>query len=162
MTVKGFHHREHAGVRRGFSSILLPVNTDLPELPSDMVDLAARLATERRSAIVLLAFTEVPLWEEMDVELPEVDERVQEMARQARAIAGRYGVGVHVTAPRTRQPAELVLAEARRRRAELIVLGATGHRHGAVASLLSDPVARRVAEEPGLRTMFVKPPEVAA
>ncbi|HET6850463.1 MAG TPA: universal stress protein [Gaiellales bacterium] len=162
MTVKAFPHRPRAGVRRGFSSILLPVNTAQPELPWDMIDLAARLATERRSAIVLLAFTEVPLWEEMDVELPEVEERVHEMARQARSIAGRYGVGVHVTAPRTRGAADLVLAEARRRRAELIVLGATGHRRGTVASLLSDPVARRVAEEPGLRTMFVKPPECAA
>ena len=100
--------------------------------------------------------------EEMDAELPEIDERVHEMARQARAIAGRYGVGVHVTAPRTRQPADLVLAEAKRRRAELIVLGATGHRRGAVSALLSDPVARRIAEQPGLRTMFVKPPEAAA
>jgi nucleotide-binding universal stress UspA family protein len=154
--------REHTQARRGFSSILLPVNTAQPELPWDMLDLAARLATERRSAIVLLAFTEVPLWEEMDVELPGVDEHVQEMAKQARAIAGRYGVGVHVIAPRTRQPAELVLAEARRRRAELIVLGATGHRGGAVAALLRDPVARRIADEPGLRTMFVKPPEAAA
>jgi len=162
MALNALHTRHHPGVRRGFHSILLPVNTAQPELPWDMLDLAARLATERRSAIVLLAFTEVPLWEEMDAELPEVDERVQEMAKQARAIAGRYGVGVHVTAPRTRQPADLVLAEAKRRRAELIVLGATGHRRGTVAALLSDPVARRVAEEPGLRTMFVKPPEAAA
>src|SRR3954469_4216176 len=113
MTLKALHpNNEPPRVRRGFSSILLPVNTAQPELPWDMLDLAARLATERRSAIVLLAFTEVPLWEEMDVEFPDVDRRVHEMARQAHAIAGRYGVGVHVTAPRTRQPAELVLAEA--------------------------------------------------
>ncbi len=147
---------------RGFSSILLPVNTGEGELPSDMVDLAARLATERRSAIVLLAFTEIPLWEEMDVELPGLDDLVQDMAKQARAIAGRYGVGVHAIAPRTRQPADLILSEARRRKAELVMLGATGASRSAVAALLRDPVARRIAEQPGLRTMFVKPPLAAA
>jgi nucleotide-binding universal stress UspA family protein len=148
-------------VRRGFHSILVPVNTAQPELPCDMLDLAARLATERRSAIVLVAFTEIPLWEEMDVELPGVDERVQKMAKRARAVAGRYGVGVHAVAPRTRDPAEMILAEARRRKAELVVLGATGPGRSAVSALLRDPVARRLTEQPGLRTMFVKPPEAA-
>ena len=161
MALKGIRTGQHSRGRRGFSSILLPVNTAQPELPCDMLDLAARLATERRSAIVLLAFTEIPLWDEMDVELPEVDERVHEMAKQARAVAGRYGVGVHVIAPRTRGPAELILAEAKRRKSELIMLGATGPSRGAVNALLRDPVARRVAEQRGLRTMFVTP-EAAA
>jgi nucleotide-binding universal stress UspA family protein len=153
------HPRTPAG--RGFHSILVPLNTAQPELPCDIVDLAARLATERRSAIVVVAFTAVPLWEDVDVDLPEVDERVQEMARRARAIARRYGVGMHVIAPRTRRPAELILAEARRRKAELVVLGATGDARGSVGALLRDPVTRRLAEQPGLRTMFVRPPEAA-
>ena len=62
-------------VAAGFRSILIPVNTALPELPCDMLDVAARLAAERRSAIVLMAFTEIPLWEEMDVELPDLEDR---------------------------------------------------------------------------------------
>jgi len=110
---------------------------------------------------VVVAFTVIPLWEELDVELPEIDERIQEMGKRARAVAGRYGVGVHLVAPRTRQPAELILAEAKRRRAELVMLGATADIRGAIASLLRDPVARRLTEQPGLRTMFVKPPEAA-
>ena len=61
-------------ITTGFRSILIPVNTAQPELPCDMLDVAAYLATERRSSIVLLAFTEIPLWEEMDVELPGLDE----------------------------------------------------------------------------------------
>src|SRR6478672_3876420 len=113
-------------ITTGFRSILIPVNTALPELPCDMLDVAAYLATERRSSIVLLAFTEIPLWEEMDVELPGLDGHVDAMAKRARAIAARRGVGVHVTAPRTRDPADLILREAGRRKAQLIVLGATG------------------------------------
>src|SRR5438067_7532714 len=95
-------------VAAGFRSILLPVNTSQPDLPADMMDVAAHLAAERRSLIVLMAFTEIPLWEEMDVELPGLDNHVQSMAGEARAIALRYGVGVHVTAPRTRRPAEQI------------------------------------------------------
>ena len=69
-----------------------------------MLHLAARLAAERRSAIVLLAFTEIPLWEEMDVELAGVDERVLEMAKTARAVTARYGVGLRVAAPAPAAP----------------------------------------------------------
>jgi nucleotide-binding universal stress UspA family protein len=147
-----------ATIAAGFRSILIPVNTAQPELPCDMLDVAARLAAERRSAIVLLAFTEIPLWEELDVEMPELDERVQEMAKQARAVVMRYGVGVHVTAPRTRQPAELILAEAARRKAELIVLGATGRTRAGFDALLRDATTRRLSEEPGIRTMFIQSP----
>jgi nucleotide-binding universal stress UspA family protein len=148
-------------VAAGFRSILIPVNTALPELPCDMLDVAAQLAAERRSAIVLMAFTEIPLWEEMDVELPDLDQRVQAMAKRARAVVSRYGVGVHVTAPRTRQPAELILAEARRRKAQLIVLGATGRTRAGFDALLRDATTRRLSEEPGIRTMFVQSPGVA-
>ena len=83
MTLRSLHPKaDHHGVRRGFNSILLPVNTAQPELPWDMLDLAARLATERRSAIVLLAFTEVPLWEEMDAEIVKIVEASLEFAKQ--------------------------------------------------------------------------------
>jgi nucleotide-binding universal stress UspA family protein len=140
-----------------FRSILIPVNTLQPELPADMIDVAAQLATERRASIVLLAFTEVPLGEEMDVEIDGLDQRVAEMAAQARALAARYGVGVHAVAPRTRQPTELILEEARRRRAELIVLGATGRTRASFKSVARDPTTRRLARDATLRTMFVQP-----
>ena len=146
-------HRE----RPGFRSILIPVNTAQGELPCDMLHMAARLGAERRASIALLAFTEIPLWEETDVELPALDERVLAMAKQARAVASRYGVGLRVAAPRTRNPSETILAEARRRRAELIVLGATGRRR-APAGVFGDNTARRVAQEAEVRTMFVQAP----
>jgi nucleotide-binding universal stress UspA family protein len=147
-----------AAVAAGFRSILLPVNTAQPELPADMVDVAARLAAERRSSIVLMAFTEIPLWDEMDVELPGLDDHVQAMAAEARSIVMRYGVGVHVTAPRTRLASDLILREANRRKAELIVLGATGRTRATFHALLNDPTTRRVSEEAGVRTMFVHAP----
>ena len=142
----------------GFRSILIPVNTCQPELPADMVSVSAQLAAERRASIVLLAFTEIPLGEEMDVELPDVDEAVARMGAEARALAARYAVGVLVVAPRTRAPADLVAAEVRKRRAELVVLGATGRTRATHASVARDAVARRVARDGNVRTMFVQPP----
>jgi nucleotide-binding universal stress UspA family protein len=145
-------------IASGYRSILVPVNTALPHLPVDIVDVAARLATERRSSIVLMAFTEIPLWEEMDVELPGLDDHVHALATEARAIALRFGVGVHVTAPRTRHAADQILHEARRRKAELIVLGATGRARTDARALLDDSTIRRVSEEAGVRTLFVHAP----
>ena len=145
-------------ITTGFRSILIPVNTAQPELPCDMLDVAAYLATERRSSIVLLAFTEIPLWEEMDVELPGLDDHVHALATEARAIALRFGVGVHVTAPRTRHAADQILHEARRRKAELIVLGATGRARSDARALIDDGTIRRVSEEAGVRTLFVHAP----
>jgi nucleotide-binding universal stress UspA family protein len=149
-------------ITTGFRSILIPVNTAQPELlPCDMLDVAAYLATERRSSIVLLAFTEIPLWEEMDVELPGLDGHVEAMARRARAIAARRGVGVHVTAPRTRDPADLILREARRRKTQLIVLGATGRSRTSHQALAHDAVTRRIADQASVPTMFIQPPVAA-
>jgi nucleotide-binding universal stress UspA family protein len=155
-------HRHRASHRPrpapGFRTILVPVNTLQPELPADMIDVSAQLATERRASIVLLAFTELPLGEDADVELPEVDGAIARMGAEARALAARYGVGVHVIAPRTRTPSDLILAEARRRRADLIVLGATGRSRATYASVARDPTTRRLAREASIRTMFVQPP----
>ena len=148
-------------VAQGFRSILLPVNTAQADLPADMVDVAARLAAERGSSIVLMAFTEVPLWEEMDMELPGLDEHVQAMGAEARSIARRYGVGLHLTAPRTRHVVDLILREARRRRAELVVFGATGRTRSDFRAVLCDSTTRLVSEEARVRTMFVRAPALA-
>jgi nucleotide-binding universal stress UspA family protein len=147
-----------ATAMHGYRAILVPVNTALRELPTDILDVAARLAAERRSAIVLLAFTEIPLWEEMDVEMPGLDDHVQEMAAAARAIALRHGVGIHVTAPRTRTPADLILAESRRRGSQLIVLGATGRSRDGHSTPWLDATTRRVSDEARARTMFIQAP----
>jgi nucleotide-binding universal stress UspA family protein len=148
-------------ISTGFRSILIPVNAAQPELPCDMLDVAAYLATERRSSIVLLAFTEIPLWEEMDVDRLDLEGHVEAMAKQARAIASRRGVGVHVTAPRTRQPADLILLEAQRRKAQLIMLGATGRSRTSHQALAHDAVTQRISDRAGVPTMFIQAPVAA-
>ena len=56
-----------------FRTILIPANTDLGDIPADAVEVAARLAAERRASVVLLAFTVIPLGEELDMELDDLE-----------------------------------------------------------------------------------------
>lgn len=140
----------------GFHAIVVPVNTRQGQLPADILHLACRLAAERRAQIALLAFTDIPLWEEMDVDLPEAEETALRWAAEARALASRYGVGILVSHRRTRDPAELIVAEARRRRAQLILLGATGHRRDTYRALAGDTTTRRVLQQADVRTMFIQ------
>jgi nucleotide-binding universal stress UspA family protein len=97
----------------------------------------------------------------MDVELPGLDGHVDAMAKRARAIAARRGVGVHVIAPRTRRPADLILREARRRKAQLIVLGATGRSRTSHRALARDAVTRRISDQASVPTMFIQAPVAA-
>jgi nucleotide-binding universal stress UspA family protein len=140
-----------------FRSVIVPVSTALPELPWDMLEVAAQLAAPSRSRIVVVAFTEIPLWEEFDVELPEAEATAVRWSDEIRSLTARYGVSVHLVAPRTRHPAETILAEARRRKADLVLLGATSDHRLANGNLLSDRVTRQVAEEAEMRTLVLQP-----
>ena len=140
-----------------FHSVLVPVSTSLPELPWDMLEVAAQLAAPSRSRIVVVAFTEIPLWEEFDVELPEAEATAVHWSDEIRSLTARYGVSVHLVAPRTRNPAETILAEAGRRKADLILLGATADHRLTNGNLLSDRVTRQVAEDAEMRTLVLQP-----
>ena len=87
-----------------FHSVLVPVSTSLPELPWDMLEVAAQLAAPSRSRIVVVAFTEIPLWEEFDVELPEAEATAVRWSDELRSLTARYGVSVHLVAATHPQP----------------------------------------------------------
>jgi nucleotide-binding universal stress UspA family protein len=150
------------GVEVAFRSILIPVNTDECDLPWDILEVAARLAGGQRARIVLFLVTEVPLSEEVDVEMPGLEERVGVLAGQARTFAEEYGIRVHATHVRTRDAAESILAEARRRSSQAILLGATGRRRADSRRFARDQVSRRIVAEAGVRVMFVQPEPTAA
>jgi basic amino acid/polyamine antiporter, APA family len=141
----------------GFRTILIPANTDLAEIPADAVEVAARLAAERRASVVLLAFTEIPLGEELDMELDDLEERVERFAVRARAIGEVYGVRVHVSHLRTRDPAEAILTEAARRHSQVILLGAAGLQRRRFRRVTHDSAVRRIVAEAGQRVMIIQP-----
>ncbi len=127
-----------------------------------MVDVAARLAAERRSVIDLLAFSPIPLSEEMDVDLPDIDSRLRGLSDQSGSWAARYGIAVRCRHERTRDPAATILEAADRGGAELILLGATDASDTTYRRLARDTTARRIAASARVPVMFVRPPRTGA
>jgi hypothetical protein len=145
-----------------FREILIPVSSDQTDAPSYVLDVASRLAGEASAVIVLLVFTEIPASEEMDVEIADLESKVTRLAAQAREISDQYGIRLHTTHVRTRDPADAILAEADRRRSQVILLSATGIRRTSYRGVARDPVARRVTAEARARVMFIQPEPMLA
>jgi basic amino acid/polyamine antiporter, APA family len=104
-----------------YSNILVPV---APGYPSDeAMDVACRLARERRSRIVAITVVEVPLDLPLDAYLPEEVTDANEQLDEARAIGESYGVPVTTRIVRARNTGRAIVDEAIRRGAEIIVMG---------------------------------------
>jgi len=149
------------GIEVEFQTMLVPVNTADRDLPSDVIEVAVQLAAERRAWLVVLAFTEIPLGEEMDMEIEGLDGCVERLAVGARAIGERYGIRVHTTHLRTRDAAETILAEAARRESQVILLRATGVEHTRRRTAY-DYVLGRIVAEATQRVMIVRSEAVKA
>ena len=104
-----------------YSNILVPV---APGYPSDeAMDVACRLARERRSRIVAITVVEVPLDLPLDAYLPDEVSTANEQLDEARAIGESYGVSVTTRIVRARNTGRAIVDEAIRRGAEIIVMG---------------------------------------
>jgi APA family basic amino acid/polyamine antiporter len=148
------------GIEVEFQTMLVPINTDRSEVPVDVVEVAAQLAAERRATLVLLAYTQIPLDEEIDMEIDDLDEKVNHLAAGGRAIGERYGIRIHTTHLRTRDPAESILAEATRRDSQVILLRATGLHRSAFRRVAYDQIVRRIVAEAKQRVMIIRPEQV--
>jgi hypothetical protein len=157
LTQRDVSERSGPGIAVAYQTMLIPVNTDQTDIPADAVEVAASLAAERRASVVLLAFTEIPLGEELDIELDGLERRVEAMAARARTIGEAYGIRVHTTHLRTRDPAESILAEAARRNSQVILLGAAGLHHSRFRRIAYDLVVRRIVAEATQRVMIIQP-----
>ncbi|MBV8257571.1 MAG: universal stress protein, partial [Actinobacteria bacterium] len=104
-----------------YRSILVPV---APGYPSDeAMDVACRLAAERRATIVALTVIEVPLELPLDASLPEEVAEANDLLDESRAIGESYGVRVVSRIVRARRAGRAIVDEAVRRNAEIIVMG---------------------------------------
>jgi basic amino acid/polyamine antiporter, APA family len=103
-----------------FRSILVPI---APGYASDeAMDVACRLAAERRASIVALTAIEVPLDQPLDAALDEDVHEANEQLDEARAIGDSYGVRVVGRIARTRNIGRAIVDEAVRRHSEIIVM----------------------------------------
>ncbi len=104
-----------------YRNILVPI---APGDPSDeAMDMACRLATERRASIVAVTAIEVPLHLPLDSELPDEVEEANHQLDEARAIGETYGVRVIPRIVRARSAGRAIVDEAARRGSEIIVIG---------------------------------------
>ena len=105
-----------------YSNILVPVAAGYPS--DEAMDVACRLARERRSRIVAVTVVQVPLELPLDAYLPEQVAEADEQLDEARAIGESYGVNVVTRLVRARSAGRAIVEEAARRTAEIIVMGA--------------------------------------
>ena len=84
------------------------------------------------------------------------------LRRPAAASAKQYGIRVHTTHLRTRDPAESILAEANRRDSQVILLRAGGLQRLDVRRVAYDHVVRRIVAEARQRVMIVRPEQAPA
>jgi APA family basic amino acid/polyamine antiporter len=113
-----------------YHSILVPIVAG--DESREAVEVAARLATERAGRIVLLRVIVVPLELPIDADLSEQLEEAHALLDKARASAEPYGVRVVERVVRERKAGRAIVAEAERRGAEIVVLGAPRGAHRAI------------------------------
>ena len=85
---------------------------------------AARLAAERGATVVIPHVIEVPLSLPLDARIPEEEDEAEQLLDDAQALVESYGVRAVTRLLRARRAGPAIVEEARRRHAELIVLGA--------------------------------------
>jgi len=120
-----------------YRRIVVPI---VPGRPSDdALDVACRLAAERGARVVALTVIEVPLELPLDADLPDEERGANDELDEAVAIGETYGVRVTARLVRGRSASTEIVREARRRGAEIIVLGSprkdlTSRRRGVFGS----------------------------
>jgi basic amino acid/polyamine antiporter, APA family len=105
-----------------YRSILVPVKPG--RMSQEAVDVACRLAAQRRSTIAAVAVVTIPLELSLATRLEAEEHQADEVLDAARAIGELYGVDVIGRLVRARSAGRAIVDEAERRHSEIIVMGA--------------------------------------
>ena len=105
-----------------YRRILVPVVEGYES--DEAMNVASRLATERRASITAINVLVVPLDLPLDADLPEAEDATHAVLDGARAIGDSYGVDVRPRLVRGRHAGRAIVEEAERRGAEIVIMGA--------------------------------------
>jgi basic amino acid/polyamine antiporter, APA family len=109
---------------------------------------AARLAAERGATVAIVHVVEVPLSLPLDARLPDDEDEAEGLLDDAQALVESYGVRAVTRLLRARRAGPAIVEEAKRRHAELIVLGAPRRAIGGRRRLFGDTVDYVLRESP--------------
>ena len=127
-------------------SFLVPVSSAAAGRAADLIEVAAQLAPERGGRVVVLVFDVLALGEELDAAMPALDHGAQVVHQRVREIAETRALRIEFIHRRTRDPIPEILAEARHRTVDAILLATDDMRLGA-----------RLAPHAGRRLIFIHP-----
>jgi len=113
-----------------YRSVLVPIVAG-PQ-SREAVELAARLAAERRATIVLLRVVVVPLELPLDADLSQQMAEADDLLDAAGAIVSGYGVRAVERVVRARHAGRAIVEEAERRGSDIVVLGTPRRAHKAI------------------------------
>jgi len=97
-------------------------------ITDEMMVLACQLATEKQSSIDALYVIEVPFNLPLDARLPQERDNAKAVLEQAAVIADQFGVTMTPIVVTARAAGRAIVDEAKERRSEVIILGATRKR----------------------------------
>jgi basic amino acid/polyamine antiporter, APA family len=109
---------------------------------------AARLAAERGATVAIVHVIEVPLSLPLDARLPGQEDEAEALLDDAQALVESYGVRAVTRFLRARRAGPAIVEEAKRRHAELIVLGAPRRAIEGRRRLFGDTVDYVLRESP--------------
>jgi APA family basic amino acid/polyamine antiporter len=105
-----------------YRNILVPLTPG--PASAEAIDVACRLASERRARVVAIAILEVPLELPLDARVPELEDQADDLLDGAQAVGESYGVRVIPRLTRSRGAGSSIVEEAMRRTSEIVVMGA--------------------------------------
>jgi APA family basic amino acid/polyamine antiporter len=114
------------GAALEYRNILVPLAPGRETI--EALDVASRLATERRARIVAVAVIEMPLELPLDAVDPQAERQANDLLDRARTIGDSYGVDVIGRLVRARRAGRAIVDEAERRQTDIIVMGAPRRR----------------------------------
>jgi APA family basic amino acid/polyamine antiporter len=104
-----------------YRNVLVPLSPG--ESAQEAVDVACRLAAERRARVVAMVVLEIPLELPLDARVPDLEDAADELLDEAQAVGESYGVRVIPRLARARGAGSAIVEEATRRASEIVVMG---------------------------------------
>jgi nucleotide-binding universal stress UspA family protein len=116
----------------GFHNLLVPISDNAES--ERAMDVACRLAADRRASVAVVSVIEVPTVLPLDAHMTSEESAARHLVDRAVAIAEMCGVKPEPQLLRARDAAAAIVRQAELRKTELIVIGAPRKRRAAFGS----------------------------